>query len=113
MESLDITTLLSFKKNDKVKTLDNDSIELFNKLFDNNKKKIAKKNINILKNQKIQNKKDNIVNKTNLILNKLSESNFDNLIIEFLENINQINIDDFDEIQKTFYFVALFAIHNQ
>lgn len=116
MEVLNINTFLSFKKNDDVQKLDNDVIELFNKLFGNidkyAKKKIIKKpNINILKNQKIQNKKDNIINKVNLILNKLSESNLDNLIIEFIENINQVNINDFEEIQKTFYFKILSEIN--
>jgi hypothetical protein len=112
MEPLDTTTLLSFKKNETVQKLDNNIIELFSKLFGNShKKKITKKNINILKNQKIQNKKDNIINKINLILNKLSESNFDNLIIEFLENINKITIDEFDEIQKTFYLKILSEVN--
>ena len=49
-----------------------------------------------------QNNKDIISNKINLILNKLSESNIDNLIIEFIQNINQIDHDTFNEIQKTF-----------
>ena len=116
MQVLDINTFLSFKKNDDVQNLDNHTIELLNKLFGNidkhSKKKLIKKtNINILKNQKIQNKKDNIINKINLILNKLSATNIDNLIVEFLDNVNQVFINDFEEIQKTFYLKMLSEIN--
>jgi len=107
MEVLDINTFLSFKTNEDVQELDSKTIELLNELFgsvDKNKKGkkfIKKPNVNILKNQKIQSKKENIVNRVNLILNKLSESNMDNLVIEFLENINQIDLDNWEEVQKT------------
>ena len=39
----------------------------------------------------------------NLILNKLSESNIDNLVVEFIENINQVDQETFEEIQQTMY----------
>lgn len=117
MEVLDVNTFLSFKTHDTFQELDSKTLELINNLFylvDKNKKgkKVIKKtNINILKNQKIQTKKDNIINKVNLILNKLSESNIDNLVIEFLENINQIDSENFEEIQKTIYFKVLSEIN--
>lgn len=116
MEVLNINTFLSFKTHDTVQKLDSTTLELLNELFslDKNKKGkkfIKKTNVNILKNQKIQTKKENIVNKVNLILNKLSESNIDNLVIEFLENINQVDQETFEEIQKTFYLKILSEIN--
>ena len=51
----------------------------------------------------MQNQKDTIENKINLILNKLSETNIDNLLFEFVDNINQVTEEEFEEIQKTFY----------
>lgn len=117
MEVLDINTFLSFKSNENFQELDKKTLDLIGELFgslDKNKKGkkfIKKTNINILKNQKIQTKKENIVNRVNLILNKLSESNVDNLVIEFLENINQVDIDTFEEIQKTIYLKMLSEIN--
>ena len=67
------------------------------------KKKIKKSSNHILKNHKMQNQKDTIENKINLILNKLSETNIDNLLFEFVDNINQVTEEEFEEIQKTFY----------
>ena len=78
-------------------------------LYKNKDKKIKK--VNILKNHKIQNSKDSINNKVNLILNKLSESNVDNLIVEFLDNINQVDEEQFNEIQKTFYLKMIAEIN--
>jgi hypothetical protein len=117
MEVLDINTFLSLKTNETFQELDSKTLELMTELFgsvDKNrkgKKNIKKTNVNILKNQKIQNKKDNISNKVNLILNKLSESNIDNLIIEFLENINQVDKETFEEIQKIIYIKVLSEIN--
>ena len=113
MEVLDINMFLSFKTNESVQELDSKTLELINKLFgsiDKNKKGkkfIKKTNVSILKNQKIQTKKDKIVNRVNLILNKLSESNIETLIIEFIENINQVDQENFEEIQKTIYLKIL------
>jgi len=59
----------------------------------------------------MQNKKDNIVNRVNLILNKLSETNLDVLTIEFLENINQVDVCTYEEIQKTFYIKIISEIN--
>jgi hypothetical protein len=84
--------------------LNEETVELFFQLFGSNiKYKIIKKNNSILKNTKIQQKKDSISNKVNLILNKLSENNINNLIIEFIDNIGAINLNDYEEVQKTFY----------
>ena len=117
MEVLDINTFLSFKTNEEVKQLDSKTVSYFSEFIELNdrnkryKKNIKKPNINILKNQKIQNKKENIINKVNFILNKLSESNIDSLVIEFVEKINQIDIENFEEIQKTFYLKIIFEIN--
>ena len=117
MEVLDINNFLSFKMDSNTQELNNTILEVLNSLFgsvDKNKKikkNIKKPNINILKNQKIQNKKDIIGNKVNLILNKLSESNIDSLIIEFIQNINQIDLENFEEVQKTFYLKIIAEIN--
>jgi hypothetical protein len=116
MEVLDINNFLSFKMDSNTQDLDNSTLEVLYSLFGNvdknkkNKKNIKKPNTNILKNQKVQNKKDIMSNKVNLILNKLSESNIDSLIIEFIQNINQIDIENFEEIQKTFYLKVISEI---
>ncbi len=117
MEVLDIKSFLSFKTNDSTQELDSKTLELLYELFgsvDKNKKykkNVKKQNFNILKNQKVQNKKESIVNRVNLILNKLSESNIDSLIIEFLENINQVDLENYEEIQKTFYLKIMSEIN--
>lgn len=111
-----INLFLSFKSNTEVQELDDNILENLVSIFGTidknkkNKKPIKKSNINILKNHKMQNKKDNIVNRVNLILNKLSEMNIDVLTIEFLENINQVDMDNFEEIQKTFYLKIISEI---
>lgn len=117
METLDIKQFITFKTDNDTFELDKNIFNLFKSLFsgiDKNKKhkKFAKKvNTNILKNQTVQNNKDIISNKINLILNKLSESNIDNLIIEFIQNINQVDHDTFNEIQKTFYLKIISEIN--
>ncbi len=117
MEVLDINKFLSFKMDSNTQELTNSVLELLNSLFgsvDKNKKikkNMKKPTTNILKNQKIQNKKEIIGNKVNLILNKLSESNIDSLIIEFIQNINQIDLENFEEVQKTFYLKIISEIN--
>jgi hypothetical protein len=94
--------------------LDNDTLKLLDDLFSTNlnkKTKKIKKNNNILKNNKLQRKKDNISSKVNLILNKLSENNINNLVIEFIESINQVDIENFEEIQKIFYLKIINEIN--
>ncbi len=117
MEVLDINKFLAFKMDLETQELDETTLEVLNSLFGSvDKLKKTKKNIkkpvtNILKNQKIQNKKEIIGNKVNLILNKLSESNIDSLIIEFIQNINQIDQENFEEVQKTFYLKIISEIN--
>jgi len=112
-----INLFLSFKSNAEVQELDDNVLENLVSIFGTidknkkNKKLLKKSNINILKNHKMQNKKDNIVNRVNLFLNKLSETNIDVLTIEFLENINQVDIENFEEIQKTFYLKIISEIN--
>lgn len=114
--NLDINIFLSYKNKPELQNLDTDILEKLNELFGGDKmrrhKKPQKKQVTpILKNQKIQNKKDNIGNRVNLILNKLSESNIDSLIMEFVENINQVDEETFEEIQKTIYMKILSEIN--
>ena len=115
MEVLDLNIFLSFKNDDRTQELDIKTTDLLNTLFTNfNKKKsnkVIKGSGNILKNHKIQNKKDSITNRVNLILNKLSESNIDVLITEFLENINQVDEENYIEIQKAFYIKIISEIN--
>jgi len=115
MEVLDLNVFLSYKTHNDVQELDSNTQDILSVLFGNTEKyknlKKAKKNINILKNQKLQNKKDSIVNRVNLILNKLSESNIDNLVIEFIENINQVSLENFEDIQKAFYFKIMAEVN--
>jgi hypothetical protein len=113
---LDINKLLSYKNNPELQNLEAEILEKLNELFGGdkirkNKKNIKKQQTPILKNQKIQNKKDNIGNRVNLILNKLSESNIDSLIMEFVENINQVDEETFEEVQKTIYLKILSEIN--
>jgi hypothetical protein len=114
MEKLDISTFMLFKTHNDTQELNNEIIKKLNMIFPDYDKKNKMKNknkTNILKNQKIQTQKENIFNKVNLILNKLSEKNIDNLVIEFIDNINQVNIDTFKEIQKTFYLKIISEIN--
>jgi hypothetical protein len=95
---VEIKYFLSFKNKDECMKLDDNNIlEIFNSLFPN-----KKKSNNILKIHKFQNQKDNIINKVNLILNKLSENNYDALITDFITNINQITIEEYNEILSGF-----------
>ena len=119
MEVLDINIFLSFKTNDSTQSLDTETINKLGLLFGSldkikkHKKYIKKSNVNILKSQKIQNKKDIISNKVNLILNKLSESNIDSLIVEFIQNINQVDLETFNEILKTFYLKIISEMYKK
>lgn len=114
MEKLDISTFMLFKTDTNTQELNNEILKKLNMIFPDYDKKNKMKNKNkpnILKNQKIQTQKDNISNKVNLILNKLSEKNIDNLVIEFIDNINQVNIETFKEIQKAFYLKIISEIN--
>ena len=105
---------MSFKNKEDTQELDNKTMILLDQLFgfDRNKKtKKVKSGVSILKNHKIQSKKDLLVNKVNLILNKLSESNIEQIVIEFIENINQVDEESFNEIQKAFYMKIISEIN--
>lgn len=117
---MNINDFISLKNNKECQVLDNNIICTLNKLFedtDYNKKSFNKKQYtlkkpnNILKNIKLQNKKDTITNKINLILNKLSEENINALIIEFIENINRVEHNEFNEILKAFYLKMIYEIN--
>lgn len=114
MEVLDLNLFLTFKNNEEAQELDQNTSDLLNELFGldrNRRKKVSKNGVNILKNHKIQSKKDSIVNRVNLILNKLSESNITLLVTEFIENINQVTSEEFNEIQKTIYLKIVSEIN--
>ena len=114
MDKFDISTFILFKSDINTQELNNEIIKKLNVMFPDYEKKNKNKNknkTNVLKNQKIQTQKENISNKINLILNKLSEKNIDNLIIEFIDNINQVTLDTFKEIQKTFYLKIISEIN--
>ena len=101
---MDIKYFLSFKNSNKCQELDNLNLLKFNNFFGPIKKKhVQSSNLHILKNQELQNKKKNVTNKINLILNKVSDSNINNLLDEFIENINYLSQEEYNELQKTFY----------
>ena len=106
---MDIKYLLSFKLNTELQNLD--------KELNINKQNIIKydtyanKKKSIVYTNKLSLKKDTITNKVNLILNKLSEINFNNIILEFLETINQMTIEEYEEFQETIYKKILSEIN--
>ena len=59
-----------------------------------------KKQVNILKNNKIQNKKDLNENKLIMIMNKISHNNINELIKEYLSTISIINEEQYNVIQN-------------
>ena len=106
---MDIKYLLSFKLHPELQNLD--------KELNINKQNIIKYDTYLNKKKpgiyinKVSLKKDTIINKVNLILNKLSEINFNNIILEFLETINQMTNDDYEEFQETIYKKILSEIN--
>lgn len=106
--------VLSFKNHPDVAKLDISTLEYINKLgcFNDYKNKFVKKTHNhLLKNPKMQNIKDTLENKVNLIMNKISETNIDNLLLEFINNIGQITIAEYNIIQKTVYIKMINEIN--
>jgi len=106
---MDINFLLSFKDHLDVQNffldiIDSDNIvKNYNK---NDKNKYFKKPLNNSLKKEISS-----VNKFNLILNKLSETNFNNIIIEFIENINFLTFNEYNEFQKIIYLKILTDIN--
>ena len=62
--------------------------------------KISKKQVNILKNNKIQGKKELNENKLIMIMNKISHNNINELVKEYLLTINISTIDEYNIIQQ-------------
>ena len=108
---MNIEFLLSFQDNEKLKNfslniIESENYNTWNKsLYKNDKNKYYKK-IPVKKDLNIT-----IVNKFNLILNKLSETNFNNIINEFIENINYLTFEEYEELQKTIYIKILSEIN--
>ena len=106
---MDIKTINFWKSHNSVQNLDTEIIKKILFLFNSSKSykiKKSKKKLtnNILKNPKLQVAKDKIENKVNLILNKLTKDNIDILINEFINLVNITSIEEYNIIQKTFYF---------
>ena len=108
--------IIEFKKqklNPENQNIENNILESLMNIFEKKNKKffIKPKSNNILKNAKQQHSKDSIFNKVNLILNKLSESNLNNLVIEFIDSINYLDENDFNELLKSFYIKIISEIN--
>jgi hypothetical protein len=71
----------------------------------NNKKNFFLKNTKNVRDE-IKQKIENIENKINFILNKVN-GNTDSLIEEFMKNINILNENDFNKLQKIFFVKLL------
>jgi hypothetical protein len=113
MNKIDISSFILFKTHSETQELNNEILKKLNLIFpDIDKKRNRNKNKNnVLKTQKILNQKENISNKVNMILNKLSEKNMDSLIIEFINSINQVSKETYEEILKTFYIKIISEIN--
>ena len=108
---MDIEFLLSFREHTE---LQNFHINITETEAGNNFKNYYKNDKNKYYAKKPQVKKEltiTIINKFNLILNKLSETNFNNIIIEYIENINFITINEYEEFQKIIYHKILSEIN--
>jgi len=89
-------------------SLNQELMTILSKTFDMSlkpAKKIVKKSM--VKSQIMNQKKSQVDSKVNLILNKLSDSNMEALTIEFVENINQLNSEEYELLLKTFYVKML------
>lgn len=112
---MDIAYLLSFKdfvevQNFSLNIIDsNINSNLYKNYYKNDKNKYLKKPFtNPIKKELAS---IPIVNKFNLIFNKLSETNFNNIIIEFIENINFLTVEEYEEFQKTLYLKIISEIN--
>ena len=77
-----ISTILGFFNQSNIKTV-----------------KVVKKQVNILKNNRIQGKKDLNENKLIMIMNKISHNNIDSLIKEYLSTITINTLEEYNTIQ--------------
>ena len=113
MNKIDISSFILFKTHSETQELSNEILKKLNLIFpDIDKKRNRNKNKNnVLKTQKILIQKENISNKVNMILNKLSEKNIDSLVIEFINSINQISNETYEEILKIFYIKIISEVN--
>ena len=102
---MDLQSFVSLKSSSELDNLSQQIINLINQMSGGKKnfKNHNNKGNQLLKNPKIQLLKDKLENKVNSVLNKLSELNFNNLLIEFVEFLNKLNEQEFNEVQKAFY----------
>jgi hypothetical protein len=109
---MEIEYLLSFKTHADVQNFNLIITESENNSFKNHSYRYDK---NKYYPKKLPAKKEGlqitIGNKFNLILNKLSETNFNNIITEFIENINYLTVDEYDEFQRVVYCKILSEIN--
>ena len=82
LNEMTIATILGFFNQSNIKTF-----------------KIVKKQVNILKNNRIQGKKDLNENKLIMIMNKISHNNINSLIKEYLSTITINTLDEYNSIQ--------------
>ena len=103
---MNIDYLLSFKNHIDVQNFNINITD--DNLFKNYK---YDKNKYYIKKQPLKKDTTTIINKFNFILNKLSETNFNNIILEFIESINYITIDEYNDFLKTIYIKILSDIN--
>jgi hypothetical protein len=82
LNEMTIATILGFFNQSNIKTF-----------------KIVKKQVNILKNNRIQGKKDLNENKLIMIMNKISHNNINSLIKEYLSTITINTLEEYNSIQ--------------
>lgn len=99
---MDIESFIQLK-NEPICLEITESIKKLISMNDNQKKHQTNKQLNILKNPKLQSLKDKTENKVNLILNKLSELNMNILIVDFYDTLGKIDETIYNDILKTFY----------
>ena len=103
MNSVD---LLKLKTHTSCSILDDDIISDILSLFNQSNIKtfkVSKKQVNILKNNKIQVKKDLNENKLVMIMNKLSHNNINELVKEYLSTITIKNEEEYIILQNQIF----------
>ena len=112
---MDINFLISFKKLEGCKNLEDKVINNILEISKNSSLKYRqrkKKTLNnILKNKKIQNKKEQVVNITNLFLNKLTNDNTDIILEEFVKRFGIISKDEYNLILKSLFIKIIYEIN--
>jgi hypothetical protein len=112
---MDINFLISFKKLEGCKNLEDKVINNILEISKNSSLKYRqrkKKTLNnILKNKNIQNKKEQVVNITNLFLNKLTNDNTDIILEEFVKRFGIISKDEYNTILKSLFIKIIYEIN--